>query len=76
MNDFFSFRCMITPTIIKILCHLATVICVIMGVSWIINVEVYTGIALLVLGPLACRIQAELILILFEIHGELKRINK
>ena len=47
-----------------------------MGVSWIINVEVYTGIALLVLGPLACRIQAELILILFEIHGELKRINK
>ena len=34
-----------------------------------------TGVGITILGPIAVRIQAELILVMFEIHAELKKLN-
>ena len=65
---------MITPGIIKILSYLGMVAAIIFGL-FTIAIEPLTGIGFTVLGPVAVRIQAELILIMFEIHAELKNLN-
>ena len=65
---------MITPGIIKILSYLGMVGAVIFGI-FALAAEPITGFGLIILGPVAVRIQAELILVMFEIHGELKKLN-
>jgi len=37
--------------------------------------EPISGIGLIILGPIAVRIYGEIMIVLFEIHGELKRMN-
>ena len=65
---------MITPGILKILSYVGMAVCVVLGVIALTQ-DVTTGVSLLVLGPIACRIYAELMLVLFEIHAELKKLN-
>ena len=69
---------MITPGILKILSYVGMVICVIMGVIAFFSGAsdaLTVGTSLIVLGPIACRIYAELMLVIFEIHKELKKGN-
>ena len=74
MKEFLSFRYMITPNLIKIICYIGMVVAFIAGIGMIM-VEPLSGIGLMILGPIAVRMYSELMLIAFEIHGELKRIN-
>jgi len=74
MKELLSYKTMITPGIIKILSYLGMVGAVIFG-ALAIAAEPITGVGLIILGPVAVRIQAELILVMFEIHGELKKLN-
>ena len=74
MKDLFSYKTMITPGIIKILSYIGMVGAVIFGII-ALAAEPITGVGLIILGPVAVRIQAELILVMFEIHGELKQLN-
>ncbi|MBC8244279.1 MAG: DUF4282 domain-containing protein [Verrucomicrobia bacterium] len=74
MSDFLSFRTMITPGIMKILCYIGMVVAFIAGIVMVMT-EPITGIGLMILGPLVVRMYAELMLVIFEIHAELKRIN-
>jgi hypothetical protein len=74
MKDLFSYKTMITPGIIKILSYFGMVGAVIFGIL-ALAAEPITGVGLIILGPVAVRIQAELILVMFEIHGELKNLN-
>ncbi len=74
MKDFLSYKSMITPGIIKILSYLGMVGAIIFGI-FAIAAEPLTGVGLIILGPVAVRIQAELILVMFEIHAELKKVN-
>ena len=74
MKELLSYKTMITPGIIKILSYLGMVGAVIFGALAIVA-EPITGIGLIILGPVAVRIQAELILVMFEIHAELKKLN-
>ena len=74
MKELLSYKTMITPGIIKILSYLGMVGAVIFGALAIVA-EPITGIGLIILGPIVVRIQAELILVMFEIHGELKKLN-
>jgi len=69
---------MITPGILKILSYIGMVVCVVMGIIAFLSGAsdaLTAGISLIVLGPIACRIYAELMLVLFEIHKELKAAN-
>jgi len=75
MNDFLSFRYMITPGIMKILCYLGMIICVVAGGAMTVGVEPISGILLLLFGPIVCRITTEMTLVMFEIHSELKQMN-
>ena len=74
MKEFLSFRYMITPDLIKIICYIGMVVAFIAGIGMMM-VEPLSGIGLMILGPIAVRMYSELMLIAFEIHGELKRIN-
>lgn len=65
---------MITPGIMKILCYIGMVVAFIAGIVMVMT-EPITGIGLMILGPLVVRMYAELMLVIFEIHAELKRIN-
>jgi hypothetical protein len=74
MKDFLNYKYMITPGILKILSYIAMVGCVIAGI-FTAFVEPISGIGMIVLGPIAARIYTELMLVIFEIHGELKSLN-
>ncbi len=74
MNDFLSFKYMITPGVLKILCYIGMVVAFVAGLLGL-AADIYVGIGTMILGPLAVRMYSELLLVVFEIHGELKRIN-
>ena len=74
MNDFLSFKYMITPGVLKIVCYIGMVVAFIGGIVTIMA-DPISGIIVTLLGPIAVRISTELTLVIFEIHGELKRIN-
>ena len=75
MKAFFNYEYMITPGILKILSYIAAVVVVIMGL-FALTADLAAGISMIVLGPIAVRIYAELMLIVFEIHKELKKIGE
>ena len=81
MNDFFSFRTMITPVIIQIVFWLGVVACILTGLSFIwagIQLDARYGVAgflILIFGPLVVRIYCELLMILFRINETLTEIK-
>jgi len=65
---------MITPGVLKILSYIAMIVVIVMGI-FTLQADTITGIAMIGLGPIAVRIYAELMLVIFEIHKELKKIT-
>ena len=74
MKEFLNYKYMITPGILKILSYVAMAGCVIAGI-FTLFVEPISGIGMIVLGPIVARIYTELMLVMFEIHSELKSLN-
>jgi hypothetical protein len=74
MKEFLNYKYMITPGVLKILSYVAIVGCVIAGIL-ALSVEPVSGIGMIILGPIAVRIYTELMLVIFEIHSELKSLN-
>tara|TARA_Y100000356_G_scaffold54220_1_gene43701 strand:- start:1189 stop:1416 length:228 start_codon:yes stop_codon:yes gene_type:complete len=74
MKKFLNYEYMITPGVLKILSYIGMLVVIIMGIL-AISMEPITGISMIVLGPIAIRIQAELLLVIFEIHNELKKLT-
>jgi len=74
MKEFLNYKYMITPGILKLLSYIAMVGCVIAGI-FTAFVEPMSGIAMIILGPIVARIYTELMLVMFEIHNELKKLN-
>tara|TARA_B100000902_G_C26785231_1_gene657060 strand:- start:291 stop:536 length:246 start_codon:yes stop_codon:yes gene_type:complete len=78
MKQFINFEYMITPGILKILCYIGAAISVVIGVIALFSGatdSITAGLSFIVLGPVACRIYTELLLVIFEIHKTLKEIN-
>ena len=73
MKEFLNYQYMITPGVLKILSYVAIAVCVIAGI-FTLFVEPISGIGMIVLGPIVARIYTELMLVIFEIHSELKKI--
>jgi hypothetical protein len=74
MKEFLNYKYMITPGILKILSYIAMVGCVIAGI-FTLSVDSVSGIGMIVLGPIVARCYTELMLVIFEIHSELKSLN-
>ena len=66
---------MITPGILKILSYVVMAIAVIVGLVTAFTADLLTGIGMAILGPVVVRIYAELMLVIFECHNELKKLN-
>jgi len=81
MNDFFSFRTMITPVIIQILFWIGVAACIILGIGYIMVGSRYGtggpayGLLILILGPVAVRIYCEILIIFFRINETLTEIK-
>jgi uncharacterized membrane protein len=85
MNDFWSFRTMVTPVIIQILFWIGTLICVIAGIIMVIygathfqtgqSHYLWKGVFLFLLGPLGVRVYCEILIIFFRINETLTEIK-
>jgi len=74
MKQFINYETMITPGIVKVLSWIGMVVALIVGLLGI-TVDPLTGIGTAILGPVAVRIYAEIVLIIFEIHKTLTQIR-
>jgi hypothetical protein len=84
MNDFLTFRKMITPIIIQVLFWIGLAVCAISGIIIIVSgttsysgggVAVLIGLVLLLVGPLVVRIYCELLILLFRMNETLNEIK-
>jgi hypothetical protein len=66
---------MVTPGILKVLSYVGMVIAAIVGLVTAFTADLLMGIGMTILGPVVVRIYAELMLVVFEIHNELKKLN-
>ena len=74
MKAFLNYEYMITPGILKILSYIGAVLAVIVGLFTAFTADLFTGIGMVILGPIVVRIYAELMLVIFQIHTELRTI--
>jgi hypothetical protein len=74
VSDFLRFETMITPILIQVLFWLAVVFCVVVGIIMLAHGRL-GGLALLVLGPIVARIQAELLILFFRMNDHLRHIQ-
>jgi uncharacterized membrane protein len=76
MKAFLNYEYMITPGVLKILSYISMAVAVIVGLVTAFTADPISGIGITVLGPIVIRIYAELMLIVFEIHRELRKISE
>ncbi len=83
MEDFLSFRKMITPLIIKVLFWVGVAISVIVGLVFVVSsftarggggLFLY-GLLVIVLGPVVTRIYCEILILFFRMHDSLNEIK-
>lgn len=65
---------MITPGILKIASYIAAVVAIIIGLITAFTADLLGGLAMAVGGPIVARIYAEILLVIFELHKEVKKI--
>ena len=77
MNEFLSFRKMITPMVIQILFWIGVAASVIGGIVIMSQggVLIVAGFLYLLIGPIVVRIYCELLMIIFCMYDELKAIR-
>lgn len=84
MKDFLAFRTMLTPILIQIIFWVGAVICVLLGLMFIVSgataqygggPNVFKGLLILILGPLAVRIYCEILIVFFRINETLTEIK-
>ena len=75
MNDFLSFRKMITPVFIQAIFLIGAVLAVLGALITMFRGMFFIGLVYLVLGPLLVRIYCELLILFFKIHEEVTAIR-
>lgn len=74
MQDFLSFRRMLTPVIIQIVFWLGVAGCVLSGL-FTMGTSFWRGLVIIVLGPIMVRIWCELVMVVFRINETLTDIR-
>jgi len=65
---------MITPGILKIASYIAAVVAIVIGLFTAFTADLFSGLAIAVGGPIVARIYAEILLVIFELHKEVRKI--
>ena len=76
MKAFLNYEYMITPGILKIISYIGAVIAIIAGLFTAFTVDLIGGLSVAVGGPIVLRIYAEVMLVIFQIHTELRTIAR
>ena len=76
MNEYLSFKKMITPLIIQIAFWIGVVVTVVMGFVTMGQEGFLQGLLLIIVGPIVVRIYCELIIIIFSINDTLRETHK
>ena len=76
MNEFLSFKKMITPIIIQVLFWLGVIVVVIASLLNMFTQSFFYGLGMLILGPILVRVYCEILIVLFKIHGCLEAIRE
>jgi hypothetical protein len=74
VNEYLTFRRMITPVFIQVIFWIAVAAIVIGGIVALANGE-GAGILIIIFGPLAARIYAELLIVIFRINDNVAAIR-
>jgi hypothetical protein len=75
MNDFLTFKRMITPIIIQVLFWVGVAVCVVGGLLQL-GQQPIAGVLLLLLGPVMVRVYCEILIVFFKILESLYDLNK
>ncbi|GJM07212.1 MAG: hypothetical protein DHS20C10_09460 [marine bacterium B5-7] len=75
MNDFFSFRRMITPWLIQVLFWIAIAGCILSAVTDMVHAHFLKGLGLLFFGIAGIRISCELLMLFFRMNETLTDIR-
>jgi uncharacterized membrane protein len=82
MSDFWSFRRMVAPVVIQVLFAVGCILVIIAGVVLLVvgakhnhTSQALGGVALILFGPLAVRIYAEAVIVVFRINETLTDIR-
>lgn len=80
MNDFITFRRMLTPILIQVIYWLATVAVVIGGLVALAvgddAGERLLGVGMLILGPVVVRVYCEILMVVFRMNETLSEIRR
>ena len=75
MKDFFTFKRMLTPMLIQVLMILGVVTLILTGLVGIFyQHEILKGLIIIVFGPIAVRLVAELLVLFFRLNETLTDI--
>ena len=74
MKAFLNYEYMITPGILKIASYIAAVVAIVVGLFTAFSADLFGGLAVAVGGPIVARIYAEILLVIFELHKEVRKI--
>ena len=74
MKAFLKYEYMITPGILKIISYIGAVVSIIAGLFTAFTADLFGGLAVAVGGPIVLRIYAELMVVIFEIHKEIRKV--
>jgi hypothetical protein len=74
MDEYLTFRRLITPSLVQLVFWLGLVFIVIIGLGTMFTWSFWQGLAILVLGPLVLRIYCEIVIVLFRINNTLTDI--
>lgn len=75
MEEYVTFRKMVTPVIIQIVFWILFAIVVLVGLLTLAQ-NVLGGLLILVVGPIAVRIYAEILIVLFQINEALQELRE
>ena len=74
--EYLRFQKLVTPIIIQIIFWIAVVVVIISGIVAIAQGTVAQGIGLIILGPVVARVYAELLIVIFNIEREVRKISR
>ena len=75
MNEYLTFRRMITPVFIQVIFWIAVAVIVLAGFALIANDEAGVGLLTIIIGPFIARIYAELLIVIFRINDNVSAIR-
>lgn len=76
MNEYLSFRRMITPLLIQVFFWIGVVVAVLSALVMMVKGSFFVGLVGLIVGPVIVRIECELLILLFRMYDELVSIRQ